>query len=440
MEHQTIEQLMSARSMLNPVAPIGVGTPAIESLASYFCRLAMSHCISEAELFRVVAEAMQWNFARGYNWYQLNLSGMSDTTGNWVNALSKLTSVPNLDALTLLTWRDVISQSSPSPGSAPRWCPHCLADDRSAGRTPYFRLAWDVGTVPACSKHNIRLVHACPDCGRTNIRQKSSFVVPGWCTSCDAFLGNAKAVETASPGEIWIASQVAEMLTTHGSLVTKPTREGLFRCLHQLIDYLDKGRSTHFCERVGLARGTASRWFQHNEVPTLPAALRIASMTGLALPKLLSGDSAGARQISGEITELELQSPRFNKLAARQIRDWDYIRAQLVAFTQSSEVASVAEAARKLNINARDLYKNAGELTRALGKRSLDLRKSRGDQSRRDTDALIEAIYPEILAKGKAVNLREIMAHIPKENASRCHSVFKRLREVRERRDSAQSE
>lgn len=435
MENQRIEELLSSRSLLHPLAPIGVGTPYVESLASYFCRLAISHCISAAELFRTIAKNMQWDFARGYSWFQLNLSGMSDNTENWVTALSKLTSITNLDSLTLLTWRDVISQSSPTAASS-RWCPHCLTDDRSTGHAPYFRLAWDIGTVPACAKHKIKLVHACTDCGRSNTRQKSSFVIPGWCTSCDAFLGDTKSVESATGEEVWIASQVSAMLAMHGTLPTKPTRAALFECIRELIDHFANGRSTLFCQRVGLGRATASQWFQQNQLPTLPAALRIASQTGLALPSLLIGDFAGWSPASADLQKLDLLFPKRSKGTTRQVRDWDYIRSELVSLAQSSEVISVEEAARKLNIYPRDLYKNANELTRSLGKRYVEHKKCRGEQGRKDTDDLIDTIYPEILAKGKAVNLREIMAHIPKESASRCHSVFKRLREIKDRTSS----
>jgi hypothetical protein len=49
-----------------------------------------------------------------------------------------------------------VAQSSLAATSA-RWCPGCLAEDRDSGRTPYFRLAWDVGAVDVCTRHKTRL-------------------------------------------------------------------------------------------------------------------------------------------------------------------------------------------------------------------------------------------------------------------------------------------
>lgn len=97
------EELLNTRSMLNPVAPIGVGTPEVESMVSYFCRLAMSHCISTTELHRIVDRTMQWQLSEKYDWCQVGLSGMSDAAERMADALSKLTGIGNLDSLTLLS-------------------------------------------------------------------------------------------------------------------------------------------------------------------------------------------------------------------------------------------------------------------------------------------------------------------------------------------------
>ncbi|WP_249354801.1 MULTISPECIES: TniQ family protein [Ralstonia] len=48
-------QFVNPRSTLHALAPIGIGTPEVESLLSYLCRLAASHAVSVTELSRKVA-------------------------------------------------------------------------------------------------------------------------------------------------------------------------------------------------------------------------------------------------------------------------------------------------------------------------------------------------------------------------------------------------
>ncbi|CAN7543731.1 TniQ family protein [Caballeronia sp. LjRoot31] len=428
------QKLLMTRSVLNPVAPIGVGTPEVESMGSYFCRLAMSHCISAADLGHTVERAMQWSHSEGWRWHGISLSGMSDTAHDWACALSKLTSVDNLHSLTLLPWRDVIAEQSARPASA-QWCPHCLADDRAAGATPYFRLSWDVGAVSACPKHQRRLVHVCPDCGCANTRHKSVFVVPGWCTSCGGFLGVGDS-EPATPAEAWIAGQLGAMLAVKYDLASRPSLEAMLDGIRKLVQHLDDGKSARFARRIGLPKNTVRYWLTEGGTPGLPALLRIASQSGLTLPKLLAGDLTEWPQACADIHDLNSLFPDLKERAPRKVRNWDRIRAQLAALNESSAVVSVRETARDLNVNVRQLYIHANEEARALAVRWNEHRQRLSEESRKKTSELIERVYPEIAAKGKAVNLREVLAHVPKEDLDGVRDVFSVLQEMKKMEQS----
>jgi hypothetical protein len=435
MERQYMnEELLIPRSVLNPVAPIGIGTPEVESLVSYFCRLALSHCISATELGGIVERAMQWSLPESWRWHATSLSGMSDTAHDWACALSKLTSVGNLHSLTLLPWRDVIAEQSARPTSG-QWCPHCLADDRSSGETPYFRLSWDVGAVSACSTHKTRLVRVCPDCGCANTRHKSVFVVPGWCTACGGFLGAGDS-EPATLGEVWIAGQLGAMLAVSHDLAAKPSLDPMLDSIRELVQRLDDGKSARFARRIGLSKNSVHYWLAEGGTPGLLALLRIASQSGLTLPKLLAGDLAGWVPASADIHDLNSLFPEAKKRASPERRDWDKIRAQVAALNESSAVVSVREAARDLNVNVRQLYIHANEEARALAVRWNEHRQRLSEESRRKTRKVIERIYPEIAAKGKAVNLREVIAHVPKEDLVGVRDVFSVLQEIKERSNS----
>lgn len=160
-----------------------------------------------------------------------------------------------LDTLTLRPWREVIAQSGLA-ATASRWCPLCLAEDRDSGRTPYLRLAWDVGAVTVCAHHRIRLVHVCPDCGRTDGRHSASCVVPGWCAHYGAFLGNVDPLTSATPEEMWEAAQVGSMLATQATLDSPPVATALRDTINELVTRLDNGKSAVFARRTGLGKAT----------------------------------------------------------------------------------------------------------------------------------------------------------------------------------------
>jgi len=421
------------RSMLNPVAPIGTGTPEVESMVSYFCRLAMSHCISANELGREVVRIMRWDFSNRFRWFDVQMSGMSEAAENWVCALSKLTGVSELESLTLLPWRGIIAMSLPRIASA-RWCPCCIAEDRAMNRKPYFRLAWDVGIVTACPRHEIKLVHACPTCEKSNTRHASAFVMPGWCTACGAFFGGGSGDEhvKATNEEVWVASQIGAILAGESMLTSAPTLATLRSTIQQLIECMDDGKSAVFARRLGLSKTNLHGWLKGEGPPSLSGLLRIASETGLTLPKLLTGDLADWQPGRGKIRDLDSVLPKSKKHATRQVRDWDHIRTRLLALADSSCVVSVQEAARSLNVSRRELYRNANAEARALGKRWIDESRLRGEQSREMASNVIKAAYTEISASGKSVNLRELLEHMPAKSFGNLRNPVKLLREIRE--------
>ncbi|MCS3395322.1 TniQ family protein [Burkholderia thailandensis] len=319
--------ISNPRSTLHALVPIGLDTPEVESLLSYFCRLAVSHSVSVAALCRQVAGTVGWELSEKHEWHVGNIGGIGDAASNWAAGLSALTSVERLDRLTLLPWRNVIAQTSLA-ATRSRWCPACFAEDKESGKTPYFRLAWDVGAVTVCAKHKAELVHICPDCGRPDARHKSAYVVPGWCAHCGAFLGDGEPPPAATPEELWKATQVGAMLKAQGSLETPPTRQAMLDAIQTLVTRLDNGKGALFARRVGLSKTTVHYWLKQAGAPALPAHLRIASQTGLALPQLLTGDLIDWAPCSAEVHQLALLFPDETKRAAARAIDWDSVRAE----------------------------------------------------------------------------------------------------------------
>ncbi|CAB3975265.1 TetR family transcriptional regulator [Burkholderia aenigmatica] len=422
---------VTARSVLNPVTPLGVGTCEVESLISYFCRLALSHCITTGDLARKIACIEGWNLNPKWNSISVSLSGIGDSAEKWSRAISEMTAIECRNTLTLLPWSEVIAKPS-LVSTSPRWCPTCFADDHARGKPPYTRLAWDIGVVVACARHRTKLIQACPDCGHTGTRHRSAYVVPGWCTKCGAFLGSTTDQRPATPEETWIASQVGDMLAWQATLNIIPSREVLLDCIRNLIVHLDGGNYTSFARRIGSSKSTVHYWAQKEVIPPLPTLLRIAFHTGLDLPKLLTGDLSdwSLACIENRIFTLSLllRKNRASQVAYRN----KFIQSYLKATKELPEPVSVLEVSRQLKTDSRRLYRIANEDTRAIGERWKQLCRERAEQHRNIARRAIEGVYFEILAEGKCVNLRELHRRLPNNILGRISNVFALLNDVKD--------
>jgi len=427
-----MNKVLNPRSTLHALRPSGYGTADVESLLSYFCRLAVSHATSVALLARNVADAMGSELREGFDWHERNLSGVGEAAQTWASSLSAMTGVGNLDHLTLGMWRDVLAPTGLAASSGGRWCPDCFEEDRLQGGSPYFRLAWDVGAVKACSKHGVRLEEVCPDCGRTGTRHRATYVVPGWCTHCCVFLGrHAKAPSLpVNSGEIWVADQVGQVLAAQASLNEPPQRRRLQDAIRDLVARLDGGKGALFAKRIEVSKGTVHYWTRGETIPTMTACLRISANSGLPLMKLLTGDLT-EWEVPGEIAQLDLDLGGRGGRESRRELDWERIHRELQWFARLPSPVSVAEVARQLDLDARQLYLKANAETRLLGERWKTYEKRRAEASHAKARSYVEAACRSLRQEGRALNLREVQARVPREVLGTVEHLFDMLKDIK---------
>jgi hypothetical protein len=428
-----MDKIKNPRSALHALEPIGLGTAEVESLLSYFCRLAVSHSTSTLSLSRTVARRFEHDVEEQFDWYHRQLSGMGEAALTWSSALSSLTSVPRLDRLTFLPWKDVIAQNGLTILSNGQFCPQCLAEDLASGRTPYFRLAWESKLVTVCTTHRVRLAQHCPCCGKDNVRHAAALVVPGWCTRCRAFLGSETHDHLANikPVELWRSRQIGALLAAQDQLGELPQRQHLIDAVRHIIEEMDGGQSARFAKRVGVAKATVHYWLQTDKTPTLEACLAMASQSGISLTKLLTGDLHDWKPpAEGQQLALALFKPEPRRKAPRRELDWNEIEHQLQRFLLLPTPISVREAARQLEVEPRQLYLNANQTARQLGERYMAYRKRRREANLNAAMPHLEAAGREVLMEGKALNLREVTARIPPQVLSSVQGLFDVLRDV----------
>lgn len=427
-----MNKALNPRSSLHALKPYGCGTADVETLLSYFCRVAVSHSVSVASLARTVANVMGSELREGFDWHERNLSGLGAAAQTWSSGLSAMTGLGNLDHLTLSVWRDVLAPTGLAAPGGGRWCPACFEDDRLEDRSPYFRLAWDIGAVKACSKHGTQLVDVCPDCGRTGTRHKATYVVPGWCTHCGAFLGNhAKAPKLpANSGVLWVADQVGQMLAVQARLTEPPPRSRLQDAIRELIARLDGGKGAAFAKRIGVSKGAVHYWTRGDTIPTLGACLRTSAQSGLPLVKLLTGDLRNW-EVPDEIVQLDLDLGASTRREARRELDWNHIREELRRFTRLPSPVSVAEVARQLEVDTRQLYLKANAETRLLGERWKAYEKRRREASQAQARSHVEDVCRSLREEGRAINLREVEARLPRQVLGSVEHLFDVLKDIR---------
>jgi transcriptional regulator with XRE-family HTH domain len=426
---------VNPRSTLHALEPQGLGTPDVESMLSYLCRLAYSHSTSTLSLTRLVAERARQDISPGFDWHERKLAGLGESALNMSAALSALTSVHGLDGLTFLPWREVIAPNGVALVSRGQFCPHCFDEDRASGRSPYFRLAWESSLVSVCPRHKTPLQTHCPSCGQDNVRHKAAFVVPGWCCRCGEFLGAAHADEDANgavePAELWRARQVSQLLAAQDGLSMTPSRSQLMTALNAIILQMDGGQGAVFARRIGIGKSTVHHWLKGTGTPTLGVSLSIASQCGLSLTQLLTGDIADWQPPSRaqQMTFQFLNPEREERATAREL-DWAHIDAQLHGFLLLPTPVSVLEAARRLDVEARQLYLRANKTTRMLGKRWLDYVRRRQEAQVLRAWPYLEAASMELLKQGRAVTRRSISAMVPADILNSVPQLLDVLKEV----------
>lgn len=434
--------LINPRSTLHALTPYGVGTPDVESLLSYFCRLAASHSVSTLVLSRTIAQHFGHSVAANFDWHERQIAGIRESALTWSAALSALTSVQNLDNLTFLPWREVISQNGLSIFKRGQFCSHCFAEDVACGRQPYFRLAWESTEVTCCPIHRQPLSCHCPSCGKNNIRHAAAAVVPGWCTSCGGFLGvitESEKTEVVEPASLWKARQIGELLASQANLPVRPNRSQFIGAITKIVGEVHDGQVAPFTRRIGIAKSTVHHWLKEGGTPSLAISLKIAAHYGVSLKYLLTDElSQWQPPVLREQIALELAQPNSKPRDSPRTIDWVCLEGKLAAFLLLPTPISVLEAARRLDVEARQLYLRANKTTRQVGERWKDYLK-------RKQEAKVVAAWPylektclDIWAEGKTVTRREIVKRVPEEVLSPVPNLLNVLKEVQKHLQQAE--
>lgn len=296
------------RTRLYHLAPIGVGTAAVESLTGYLMRLAQAHCVATSAL--ITDELLPLLRPEGLgdlpaaSWlgrFGRHLNGTGELAHTAITALARLTGRADLAGLTLVPWSAVIS-----PHGLRRrrvWCSACFAEALHYGTVLYEPLLWTIPTVTACARHQIRLSDRCPhpDCGRW-LPILAAHARPGHCSWCKQMLVRPDQESDGLPlsdAEMqwsrWVANQIGEFLAAGPTVVATPPPISIGGAIEAFTIALGKrhdGTHAAFARTVGVHANLIHQWRTNQSLPTLPLLLRVSHALSISLVQVVIGDTA----------------------------------------------------------------------------------------------------------------------------------------------------
>ena len=290
------------RTRLYHLRPAGFGTGLVESLTSYFSRLAAAHYVSAGALThhellpRHAGKRDMFSCAvtAKMRCFTSTINNVGNSALRFASVVGKLTGQTDLDRLTMLPWKSVLPPQLLTRGVA-AWCPRCLTTWRESGKIVCMPLLWALEVVKYCPDHRSPLQSVCSNCSRPQPLLGQCCPV-GHCSHCKSWLGTeAKPHQSAhysllppeSPDwEIWVAHQVRDLIRTVFDSPDLLTKQQLAELIRAATDA--EGLSS-VCRMLGVCPSSVTEWRIGRKLPVLPFYLRIACTLNVTLPDLLTG-------------------------------------------------------------------------------------------------------------------------------------------------------
>lgn len=426
-------EILAGRTVLAPLEALGRGTMHVESLSSYFQRLADQHDVSPKLLAReFVLPMLGVNNRVGEvqsdrYWRSSFFSGMGEVAAEWCAALEDLTGVANLRGLTLLPLHGLIGMHG-SACSMRRWCPLCL-DESTVSDVPYGQLLWEIGCVKACPTHNVRLLseHGCsPQEAIPSLRVKP---MPHLCGSCSRPLAQSPSIlpNEATKEEVLFAQAVGMVLA--GPLFQgggEGSGQSIADFLWNAVRISDQGFATRAVQRLGASKGEVSEWLNRKHLPSLPQAFTIATSYGSRLVDALIRD---------EVQDLLVLPPRVRQ--RRRIEGslrgnkhaWD--NTQMLREIRSLQSPpSETEAGAMFGISARELRRLHPDVCTFIAHRRAEWRSAEASRQREERLKAVEYLINQMVSEGiipTIARLEKRLVLIPKTFLFKERIACKRL-------------
>lgn len=397
--------------LLAGLSPIGLGGPGVESLSSFFLRLAETHYVLPRDLARrVVAPSLLGpkrasapnqltQFTRVLGRESSIMNGLDGVARQWASTLTELTGDGSLDLLTLLPWEGQLSRWGLMAHTR-QYCPACYWEWDQAKAPCRELLIWTLADLKVCPYHRIPLFDRChqPTCGRMQ-PHLSTIGRPGQCFLCDKPLAldpeslASQVRLEADPQEAQWATFIGEQLgamlensrRARGALLPPVTTT-----IRTLIDR--SGGNQAFAAATGFSPPMVSAWRHH--MPALRHLMRVSASLQLPLVDLLIGDV----------------SRRFNQSVAvpassagtrpHQRHDWERVEHELERAMTADLVVPQRALLAGLGVDPSSTRKRFPHLCQALNRRVAAAKRERAREREAQLIANVRSIVFDLHANG----------------------------------------
>lgn len=411
---------MSAKTLF-PLPPSGLGSPHVESLASYVYRLAEAHSVGVATLCRHVVipetgiddrgKGIRYLSSRGYL-----VNGIGKVAHDWIQALSGLTGVDSIHGTTLLPLGPIASPRHLLRNDA-AWCPLCLEERLSGQEEPFESLAWSVLVVKYCPVHRVRLSETCSHCG-SKVPFFSANRRVGCCPCCRRWLGGKYEPIGQSPKEdsvvqIRMAEIVGDLLKDLPSLEGKITPRSLSEGIRKAIGVASDGNLSNFAKMIGKKKGAVSAWRSGAVIPSFQEIVKIALSTGISVVEIMKGTVSSEEDAPGQTTaSFPGTTAQRNSYRSRMVFLEKELRSSI---DQDGSSRSVASICRKVGVPTRYAWLHCPDLAREVSERRKRLLRASFEERERAFENELFRMLKDVRERGIYPSLKLIETNITRK-------------------------
>ena len=286
--------VISPRTILYALRPVGIGTSEVESLTSYITRLAAKHYLSPVTLLKNSVPDISL-LPTGLRQDSINstfggsLNGFGKNTKDVVEILQKATSQSEIYHTTLLHWKGKMSNQKLLKKNM-AWCSLCYELQSEKREIIYDKLIWTFEQVKVCQIHKLPLTEKCPHCHK-KLKLLSGKSRCGYCSKCLGWLGSKSALyeqlgrfvgNEAEDLEIWRAIKIGELLARSSPIFTRKSLYIFIDNLQNLIRTFTYGSINDFAHKTHIWHVAIRRLLKSEVLPTVDLLLNICFPFGVS--------------------------------------------------------------------------------------------------------------------------------------------------------------
>lgn len=421
-----------ARNVLLSQSPIGLGTPFVESMESYTCRLARRHGVARLTLERVVNTHGPLLYVDKKA--PPRLDAPTEAAASFASRLASLTGCNDVRALGLGRFAGHL----PTAHALRRhraWCGKCFHDARTKGEEAHLPLLWTLAGSERCVVHGEVLKTQCPCCGRRCVPSRSWHRDLDYCPWCGKDLADGSLevsmsfAQLARRGDAEVDLFLGKILGAFVAWASTPSNTVAAADLRGLVDRAlvrkHVRNMTDLAAGASVAPGTLVGLLKKTRAPSLQILARLAGAARVPLPGIFSGEHMLG---DGPVPPAGLRHLDRLKTSRRHI--WAEVRREASEIVASGEAISLHQLSKRLGVDQSYLGLKIGS-----GDRKVLLERAKAARAQARHMRLTELISrireaaDQLSAAGLRVSARTVCEHLGASSGSPYfRTAYKRAR------------